>query len=50
MTEKEEKYDRIVATCSITKQNGVTLTASTVCGSMEFVQKFLRFREYPSKG
>jgi hypothetical protein len=40
VTEKKPT-ERLEAVLSMTKENGVTVTVSTVCGSWEYMQKFL---------
>lgn len=42
MTEKEDKpKERLETVLSITNENGVTVTVSTVCGNWEYMQKFI---------
>ncbi|MGA2683178.1 MAG: hypothetical protein ABSF44_15430 [Candidatus Bathyarchaeia archaeon] len=38
---EEKPKERLETVLSITKENGVTVTVSTVCGSWEYMQKFL---------
>jgi hypothetical protein len=40
-TKKDEKKHHLNSTLSFTKENGITLTISSMCGDWESMQKFL---------